>query len=538
MEEVVYKGEIYQRTDCSLVVNTWIPKKFLIINPQTNTYTDKFPNGYMVEDGLIPCYLTSFRETWSFFYSRNSYLNELCNYYVTCKAEARDKYYDEIAKLDKTFAENFLTLVSLPEFLKIINSLKNEGDLKIYTKGQLPEYLTFNSGNIYINSSDKLKINHEPQCNVEGKNLNNFPYSVSGWSKATVRKLTEDFEAEPLPSKVSAFGREAAKILSHLTWGIEWELSEGIFPNNQLCKTYTLPTTDGSLRRPDKYSGGNYTPPEYVTLPLAGTANIMKAVSYGCEAIQKFGSFNRTCSLHVHVGGQPLEKDFTIALMVLCQAVQKEVFTMYPLYKSDPSIVGINKNYSAPLPNRTKLPFHKRFLYRSPSKDVFHETLKEVFNRFFKFWSGGTDISEDYNVGNLLKGVIAHPQGRNKWDHKQRYHWINFMNYLFSKSRTIELRISPMTDDEDKVYALMLFLHSLIKYAQMNKVDLISDQKIKVSLNEVLEVLPKGLVRDTMIEYFKERKRRSFENDRNGQNEHLIKCPIIKPVVTPGKEQL
>tara|TARA_R110000787_G_scaffold70320_1_gene156397 strand:+ start:13183 stop:14814 length:1632 start_codon:yes stop_codon:yes gene_type:complete len=543
MDKVVYNKKIYNKIDCAFIVNNWVPLEFLVYDPQEQKFTEKKENGYMFLDGkLQPCYLASFSNTWSFYFSMNSSVNNKCREYFNSSEERKVIIRNILAVMDPVFCTSFIALCKLNKFEYIFTTFGySESFIKIWTTGKLPSFLVKKGGNINLKSRGDFTQDHEENCNVRGKGLNDFPHSVAQWDRLTKSKLRADFDKESLPANVSDFGRAVSFLLSKYSWGLEWELSGKTLPNAELSKTYTLPTTDGSLRRKDMFSEDRYTPAEYVTLPLLSQADILKGVSNGARAIKKYGKYDQCCSLHVHIGGQPVEKDFTIALMILCQVVQDEIFTMFPYYKLDPSVAGIRKIYSAKLPENTRknLYLHKKFLYKSGDKDTFHESLKSVFNTFFKFWSGGTEVSPDYNVGNIIKGAISHPQGNNKWNHTQRYHWINFMNYLFSNSRTIELRISPMTDSEDKVYALMLLLYALIEYASKNKVEIISNSSFKVSLNDIFEILPIGIVKNTMVQYVLDRKNQSFNKDKQGKKEKKIICrQIIDKEDTLGKDQL
>ena len=110
--------------------------------------------------------------------------------------------------------------------------------------------------------------------------------------------------------------------------------------------------------------------------------------------------------------------------------------------------------------------------------------------------------------------------------------WVKIPYYFFNPSRTLEIRISPMTDSPEKIMAICLLQYSLIEYASVNRVKLISNKYLKVTLNEVFDIIPDKYVATVMKNYFKLRKEKSYIEDPEGVKENRIICQIEEEVTT------
>jgi len=110
------------------------------------------------------------------------------------------------------------------------------------------------------------------------------------------------------------------KLIDKYSFGFEIETSAGILPEYKCKQLGLIPLRDGSI------SGHEYT-----TIPMKGIdgvnllANQMRELKGNC-------SINRDCSVHLHLGGYPLEKTKILDLYNLCYSLQNEIGELFPYY--------------------------------------------------------------------------------------------------------------------------------------------------------------------------------------------------------------
>lgn len=277
-------------------------------------------------------------------------------------------------------------------------------------------------------------------------------------SDNTLDTALQKFERFYSPSKNINNFRNYARLLEGLTFGIEFETSNGYVPKDKVEKLGLIPLKDGSLRKPN-----GDEPYEFATVPFSGTKgisalhDIMNELSYHCEIDSK-------CSLHIHFSGLPVNKRFAVSLMSLTTKLQDDIFKMFPYYKTeDPE--G-RKNYCKKFSKNdfliSKLPNKKA------NKDQLEDYINNNFAKIFNFASCGHNVGHEFNIVNA-----QHPINQAKWHIGSRYYWINIVPFLFKKSRTVEFRLHSATLNRAKVFNWMLICNAILRYAERRPLEIL-----------------------------------------------------------------
>tara|TARA_R110000850_G_scaffold1714_22_gene9250 strand:- start:54 stop:1625 length:1572 start_codon:yes stop_codon:yes gene_type:complete len=274
--------------------------------------------------------------------------------------------------------------------------------------------------------------------------------------------------------KVSDNTTELYKMLGNLTFGIEFETCNGVVPVRKLGALGLVPLKDGSLRDAE-----GREPYEYTTVPLQGPRgletikNITKELTEYCEV-------NEKCSLHVHLGGFERTEKMILALYMLSYTVQKEFLAMMPGYKIDPvRSIGSSKNYCQMLPD---LGLRANNIFVDNDSNNVKERTRTFFNKIFSWTTDNKLSAMDANY-NLTS--YNHPSGA-KWNQHARYHHINFVSPIFSRSGTLEFRLHPPTTNFTKTINWLMICASLIKFAQNNTDDIIKGKYDKITLSDLV----------------------------------------------------
>jgi hypothetical protein len=136
---------------------------------------------------------------------------------------------------------------------------------------------------------------------------------------------------------------------------------------------------------------------------------------------------------------------------------------MFPLYKVNWENYK-EKNYCEKLP-----PIVATF-----GKKNYNRYINNSYHDIYRFLSGGVAFGADYN-----RVTKTNPwPGKNKWDIKTRYHWVNFINPLFGKRDTIEFRIHTPTLNSDKVLNWVFMSAAIIRFAETRILDCIGNRPI------------------------------------------------------------
>lgn len=269
---------------------------------------------------------------------------------------------------------------------------------------------------------------------------------------------------------------EVSKIFGNLSFGVEFETCNGTIPERLLGNLGLVPLRDGSLRKEN-----GEEPYEYTTVPLYG-AKGLQTLKNICEELTKRCEVDKTCSLHVHMGSFERTEEMILAMYILAYSLQEEIISAMPPYKSDPmKYLGSSKNYCARLES---LGLDKNTIYSNETAtkaEINAATLKE-FNRIFSFLTDGVlaEPNRDYNMTSF-----NHPKGA-KWHQHARYHLINFVPTVFSRSGTVEFRLHPPTVNFTKTINWLFICNAFVRFAEANKQAIIAGKLSKVTLADII----------------------------------------------------
>ena len=113
---------------------------------------------------------------------------------------------------------------------------------------------------------------------------------------------------------------EKYKRLLKYTFGIEYETNSGYIPQNECFSQGLIPLRDGSI------SGV-----EYATAVMDAKDGIER-VENQIELLNKYTSFDRNCSLHLHFGKFPISSDAIMSLYILSTLLQHDLQPYLPRY--------------------------------------------------------------------------------------------------------------------------------------------------------------------------------------------------------------
>lgn len=216
-----------------------------------------------------------------------------------------------------------------------------------------------------------------------------------------------------------------AKYLKY-TFGLEFETSQGYIPENICYQDGLIPLRDGSI-----------TGPEYSTVVLKGREGI-SFLHQQIETLKEYTSFNKECSLHVHLGGYPIKEDTIYRLYLVCKSIEQELMTILPVLTFDSAA------------------------YKKNGKDYCKRL--DIYNSFEEMYS--------CLVGNPFFGSFTQPhpndiERKRKWNIFTRYYWCNFINALCYKvNKTIEFRFLRPTYNFKKILLWLYIFNGVLEYAE------------------------------------------------------------------------
>lgn len=245
------------------------------------------------------------------------------------------------------------------------------------------------------------------------------------------------------------------------TFGLEFETSVGIIPEDLCFRDGLIPLRDGSIT-------GN----EYSTVVLQGNPGF-NLLYQQIQTLKEYTRFDKECSLHIHIGGFPLVPEKIISLYNLCYILQNEISRALPAWT-----------------------FHTA-QYKNSGKD-YCKLLPQPFNTFENFYKAFTGTSF---FGDLQQ---AHPhdvERSRKWQISERYYWANLLNLICYKvNKTMEFRMLRPTYNLEKILFWMYIFNAILKYAETNKVSATDS----IQLQSVLEnIYPKDLTEQLMLDFYK-----------------------------------
>lgn len=288
----------------------------------------------------------------------------------------------------------------------------------------------------------------------------NKGYNIEDNAEEFKEKI-KSFDEYPL--KINGSAARFGKLLGDISFGCEIETSTGYMPDHLQHRTGTVICRDGSI------DNG-----EYVTIPLRGAkglTNLKELAGYLSERTTS----DIKCSFHIHLGTLPTNRLFIVALYALSIRIQDEVFKMFPYYKTEWK--GIKKqNY-----NQKVRRLGTGILKDKVTKEEYKQYVDEAYYRIATFLNDGNPPDDRFNR------VTNNHQQVAKWNRKERYYWINFMNMFFSPRRTVEFRLHQGTLNGQKMINWLFICNAIVKYAELNAREIVTSGDA-IAFNDILNI--------------------------------------------------
>ena len=324
------------------------------------------------------------------------------------------------------------------------NTIKNIALLLLLTAGQITygqinkEKATDKKGNAYIYSFERL---------YNSENL------IEKFAQVDNSKYTEKL----------LVGQKYEEVIDKYSFGFEVETSAGIIPEYKCKQLGLIPLRDGSI------SGHEYT-----TIPMKGFAGI-NLLANQMKELKSSCNINKDCSVHLHLGGFPLEKAKILDLYNLCFSLQDEIGELFPYY------------------------VYQTSHYKSNGKD-YCKKLPQKMNSIEILYNYLSDGHADWN-GDLTRPHPSDPGRDRKWEVRSRYYYCNFINMLFGNNiKTVEFRVHNATTNIDKLVNWLYICMAILNYAE-------NGTPIKsIILKDVIEFSYNEETTAILLDYIKERK--------------------------------
>jgi len=256
---------------------------------------------------------------------------------------------------------------------------------------------------------------------------------------------------------------EYDKLIDKYSFGFEIETASGVLPEFKCKQLGLIPLRDGSI------SGHEYT-----TIPMKGIdginllANQMKELKDSC-------SISKECSVHLHLGGFPIEKNKILSLYNLCYLLQNEIGELFPFYVYNTGkYKGNGKDYCKKLPQKMN------------SMEILYNFL--------------ADGNAEWN-SSFTKPHPSDPRRDRKWEVHSRYYYCNFINMLFGdKIKTVEFRVHNASTNIDKLVNWLYICMAILNYAENGT------PSNDITLKDVIEFSYSESTSKILNEYIKIRK--------------------------------
>lgn len=303
-------------------------------------------------------------------------------------------------------------------------------------------------------------------CKTMGRGIYNYSFPQeysSSHHMEMFTKYTRDMRINnPInTSDVSEFGK--------YSFGLEFETSKGKLSQDDCFKLGLIPLRDGSI-------GGI----EYTTIPMKGAEGFNLLINQ-IKALQENTAFDKECSLHLHLGGLPIDYKQIWALYKLLLIIEGNVTQIFPPFAFQTS------------------------RFKSSKKD---------YCTFLRKCSTFEDLYYYASGGNLrFTGCLTspHPQDREdrqKWNIHARYHWANLINLMFKGTgKTTEFRVHAPTFNIQKIINWMFICAAILQYAEKKKDFLLrcTPSTTCITLKEIVSEIYSNRISSQLIKYMEDR---------------------------------
>lgn len=259
--------------------------------------------------------------------------------------------------------------------------------------------------------------------------------------------------------------KNLSRFIEGYKFGIEHEMASGYIPERLMYKHGWVMCRDGSTS----------SSIEAVSIPHKGESglqHILNSFKYFKDNLR----IDDSCSLHIHLSGLQHTRENIVALWKLCYNIQSEVFMMFNHSKQDYTLKNKNneKNYNRAL---------EEMMLKNKDKVFIDESYENIY-----YYLSQNENGSPMNIPNSKKifSEIEH-QSSHKWNQRNRYLWINFMNMFFSSRGTIEFRVHTPTNNPIKVISWLFICLAILKYVDKNKENILNKDE-NITLNEIVNI--------------------------------------------------
>lgn len=312
------------------------------------------------------------------------------------------------------------------------------------------------------------------------------------------------------------------------TFGVEIETSESsITPGDLLLNNANVMSLrDGSV--PDGH--------EFVTGVLTGDSGLNQLNNI-VKTISRYSQIDKSCGVHVHVGGADFNKNFVVLAYILGLKVEDEILSLVP-----------NSRKNNPYCGRfTDFPFD----YEYPLKAIQQHGFEMGVALAFEFIYRKMSYDDGFDMVNYDR-LSTHRHGRycGKYNGVEneanfRYKWLNLIPTVFNmksaaslaqlrERATIEFRHHSATLNFTKIKNFILLCSAFVKYVENNREDIINKEQITVA-DLLKEAYPKK--HKVLTSYFESRKtlfntrdnaieEKEYENEFNKRKTKKVQADV------------
>lgn len=243
------------------------------------------------------------------------------------------------------------------------------------------------------------------------------------------------------------------KDLFPFTYGFEFETCDGHIESTKCYDLSLIPVFDGSI-----------TGYEYVTTVLP-SEQVIDAINNCTQALKENTKYDRNCSIHMHIGGFPID---VIAIKVLLDYWYKFQYIIAEYLPRDiyhtERWKESHKSYCLEYPQVSLIKFYHQY------------TDNTLRGNESLYWENSYDENEDH-----------------KWTVNGRYFNMNIMHLISGQNaKTIEFRFIHPTHNPRLIELWVIILSAFVKWVMMHYQDTV---KPEISLFKVLsDVLPDNMV--------------------------------------------
>lgn len=306
----------------------------------------------------------------------------------------------------------------------------------------------------------------------QSKGIGNYDYSFTqeySSSKHMDMFMRVERNLNDLPHSVAINKSDLAQF-GPFSFGLEFETSMGKISQADCFSYGLIPLRDGSIKGI-----------EYTTIPMDGEAGFKLLINQ-IKLMQESAEFDRDCSLHVHLGGFPVESRQLWALYKLLVIIEPRIAEIMPKYAFNTSrFKSKGKDYCLPL---------RKF---------------GSFEDYYCYCSGDRMRFD----GNLRYPHPLDQEDRAKWNIHARYVWANLINMLFkTKGKTVEFRVHAPTFNIQKIINWLFICSGILQYALKNKDSLLSSRiaSSTITLEDLIINVYSGRVKDQLLSYIESRR--------------------------------